>query len=127
MISVCLPDSYNLLYPSLFLLRREVAYHTTSYLSSHPPNQSESSVGNASALHYYRSQAICDFLWRIPSADTSLSERNIILPQSYEKYEIRQRNPVKNKIIPVISIRNVKQSGEFVELIRRLSCVGRWE
>jgi hypothetical protein len=34
---------------------------------------------------------------------------------------------VKNKIIPVISIRNVKQSGEFVELIRRLSCVGRWE
>ena len=112
---------------SIFLLRREVVYHTTPYLSSHPPGQSELSVGNASAPHSYRSQAVCDFLWRIPSADTSLSERNIILPQSYEKYEIRQQNSVKNKIIPVISIRNVKQSGEFVELIRRLSCVGRWE
>ena len=81
---------------SIFLLRREVVYHTTPYLSSHPPGQSELSVGNASAPHSYRSQAVCDFLWRIPSADTSLSERNIILPQSYEKYEIRQRNPVKN-------------------------------
>lgn len=58
---------------SIFLLRREVICRTTSYLSSYPPNQSESSVGNASALH---SQALCDFLWRIPSADTSLSERN---------------------------------------------------
>ena len=46
---------------SIFLLRREVVYHTTPYLSSHPPGQSE---------------AVCDFLWRIPSADTSLSERN---------------------------------------------------
>lgn len=61
---------------TLFLLRREVVYHTTPYLSSHPPGQSESSVGNASAPHSYRSQAVCDFLWRIPSADTSLSERN---------------------------------------------------
>nr|WP_278739589.1 hypothetical protein [Alistipes onderdonkii] len=60
----------------LFLLRREVVYHTTPYLSSHPPGQSELSVGNASAPHSYRSQAVCDFLWRIPSADTSLSERN---------------------------------------------------
>ena len=110
---------------SIFLLRREVVYHTTPYLSSHPPGQSELSVGNASAPHSYRSQAVCDFLWRIPSADTSLSERNIILPQSYEKYEIRQRNPVKNKIIPVISIRNVEPLIEFVEPIRRLSCVRR--
>ena len=69
-------DSYNQLYPLLFLLRREVVYHTTPYLSSHPPGQSELSVGNASAPHSYRSQAVCDFLWRIPSADTSLSERN---------------------------------------------------
>ena len=61
---------------SIFLLRREVVYHTTPYLSSHPPGQSELSVGNASAPHSYRSQAVCDFLWRIPSADTSLSERN---------------------------------------------------
>ena len=119
-------DSYNQLYPLLFLLRREVVYHTTPYLSSHPPGQSESSVGNASAPHSYRSQAVCDFLWRIPSADTSLSERNIILPQSYEKYEIRQRNPVKNKIIPVISVRNVEPLIEFVEPILRLSCVKRW-
>lgn len=119
-------DSYNQLYPLLFLLRREIVYHTTPYLSSHPPDQSESSVGNASAPHSYRSQAVCDFLWRIPSADTSLSERNIILPQSYEKYEIRQRNPVKNKIIPGISVRNVKPLVEFVEPIRRLSCVRRW-
>lgn len=110
---------------TLFLLRREVVYHTTPYLSSHPPGQSESSVGNASAPHSYRSQAVCDFLWRIPSADTSLSERNIILPQSYEKYEIRQRNPVKNKIIPVISVRNVEPLIEFVEPILRLSCVKR--
>ena len=110
---------------SIFLLRREVVYHTTPYLSSHPPDQSESSVGNASAPHSYRSQAVCDFLWRIPSADTSLSERNIILPQSYEKYEIRQRNPVKNKIIPVISVRNVEPLIEFVEPILRLSCVKR--
>ena len=110
-------DSYNQLYPLLFLLRREVVYHTTPYLSSHPPGQSELSVGNASAPHSYRSQAVCDFLWRIPSADTSLSERNIILPQSYEKYEIRQRNPVKNKIIPVISVRNVEPLIEFVEPI----------
>ena len=84
-------------------------------------DQSESSVGNASAPHSYRLQAVCDFLWRTPSADTSLSERNISLPQSYEKYEIRQRNPVKNKIIPVISIRNVEQLIEFVGLIQRLS------
>lgn len=119
-------DSYNQLYPLLFLLRREVVYHTTPYLSSHPPGQSELSVGNASAPHSYRSQAVCDFLWRIPSADTSLSERNIILPQSYEKYEIRQRNPVKNKIIPVISVRNVEPLIEFVEPILRLSCVRRW-
>ena len=118
-------DSYNQLYPLLFLLRREVVYHTTPYLSSHPPGQSELSVGNASAPHSYRSQAVCDFLWRIPSADTSLSERNIILPQSYEKYEIRQRNPVKNKIIPVISVRNVEPLIEFVEPILRLSCVRR--
>ena len=110
---------------SIFLLRREVVYHTTPYLSSHPPGQSELSVGNASAPHSYRSQAVCDFLWRIPSADTSLSERNIILPQSYEKYEIRQRNPVKNKIIPVISVRNVEPLIEFVEPILRLSCVRR--
>ena len=110
---------------SIFLLRREVVYHTTPYLSSHPPGQSELSVGNASAPHSYRSQAVCDFLWRIPSADTSLSERYIILPQSYEKYEIRQRNPVKNKIIPVISVRNVEPLIEFVEPILRLSCVRR--
>ena len=121
------PLNYITLRSSIFLLRREVVYHTTPYLSSHPPGQSELSVGNASAPHSYRSQAVCDFLGRIPSADTSLHERNISLPQSYEKYEIRQQNSVKNKIIPVISIRNVKQSGEFVELIRRLSCVGRWE
>ena len=127
MISVCLPDSYNLLYPSLFLLRREAVCFTTFYLSTLPINQSKSSIGNVSLLHFYRLQAVCDFLGRIPSADTSLHERNISLPQSYEKYEIRQQNSVKNKIIPVISIRNVKQSGEFVELIRRLSCVGRWE
>lgn len=44
-----------------------------------------------------------------------------------KKYVIRQQNSVKNKIIPAISIRNVVQSGEFVELIRRLSCAGRWE
>ena len=47
---------------SIFLLRREVVYHTTPYLSSHPPGQSELSVGNASAPHSYRSQAVCDFL-----------------------------------------------------------------
>ena len=51
---------------SIFLLRREVVYHTTPYLSSHPPGQSELSVGNASAPHSYRSQAVCDFLWWIP-------------------------------------------------------------
>ena len=112
---------------SIFLLRREVVCFTTFYLSTLPINQSKSSIGNVSLLHFYRLQAVCDFLGRIPSADTSLHERNISLPQSYEKYEIRQQNSVKNKIIPVISIRNVKQSGEFVELIRRLSCVGRWE
>jgi len=39
-----------------------------------------------------------DFLWHTPSVDTSLSERNITLLQSYKKYEIRQRNPMKNKI-----------------------------
>ena len=128
--SICFRSLFPLncitLRSSIFLLRREVVYHTTPYLSSHPPGQSELSVGNASAPHSYRSQAVCDFLWRIPSADTSLSERNIILPQSYEKYEIRQRNPVKNKIIPVISVRNVEPLIEFVEPILRLSCVRRW-
>ena len=78
--SICFRSLFPLncitLRSSIFLLRREVVYHTTPYLSSHPPNQSESSVGNASAPHSYRSQAVCDFLWRIPSADTSLSERN---------------------------------------------------
>ena len=127
--SICFRSLFPLncitLRSSIFLLRREVVYHTTPYLSSHPPGQSELSVGNASAPHSYRSQAVCDFLWRIPSADTSLSERNIILPQSYEKYEIRQRNPVKNKIIPVISVRNVEPLIEFVEPILRLSCVRR--
>ena len=78
--SICFRSLFPLncitLRSSIFLLRREVVYHTTPYLSSHPPGQSESSVGNASAPHSYRSQAVCDFLWRIPSADTSLSERN---------------------------------------------------
>ena len=110
---------------SIFLLRREAVCFTTFYLSTLPINQSKSSIGNVSLLHFYRLQAVCDFLGRIPSADTSLSERNIILPQSYEKYEIRQRNPVKNKIIPGISVRNVKPLVEFVEPIRRLSCVRR--
>ena len=78
--SICFRSLFPLncitLRSSIFLLRREVVYHTTPYLSSHPPGQSELSVGNASAPHSYRSQAVCDFLWRIPSADTSLSERN---------------------------------------------------
>ena len=78
--SICFRSLFPLncitLRSSIFLLRREVVYHTTPYLSSHPPGQSELSVGNASAPHSYRSQAVCDFLWRIPSADTSFSERN---------------------------------------------------
>ena len=114
------------MFVNISLAERSSLFHNI-FLSTLPINQSESSIENVSLLHFYRLQAVCDFLWRIPSADTSLHERNISLPQSYEKYEIRQQNSVKNKIIPVISIRNVKQSGEFVELIRRLSCVGRWE
>ena len=110
---------------SIFLLRREAVCFTTFYLSTLPINQSKSSIGNVSLLHFYRLQAVCDFLGRIPSADTSLHERNISLPQSYEKYEIRQQNSVKNKIIPVISVRNVEPLIEFVEPILRLSCVRR--
>lgn len=118
-----LPDIFPL---NTSLTERSTLFHNI-FLSTLPINQLKSSIENVSLLHFYRLQAVCDFLWRIPLADTSLFERNITLPQSYEKYEIRQQNSVKNKIIPVISIRNVKQSGEFVELIRRLSCVGRWE
>ena len=69
-------DSYNQLYPLLFLLRREAVCFTTFYLSTLPINQSKSSIGNVSLLHFYRLQAVCDFLGRIPSADTSLHERN---------------------------------------------------
>jgi hypothetical protein len=72
-----------------------------------------------SSIPQIRKKIFCSFY------ALSLSERNIILPQSYEKYEIRQRNPVKNKIIPVISVRNVEPLIEFVEPILRLSCVRR--
>ena len=61
---------------SIFLLRREAVCFTTFYLSTLPINQSKSSIGNVSLLHFYRLQAVCDFLGRIPSADTSLHERN---------------------------------------------------
>ena len=70
------PLNYITLCLSIFLLRREAVCFTTFYLSTLPINQSKSSIGNVSLLHFYRLQAVCDFLGRIPSADTSLHERN---------------------------------------------------
>ena len=78
--SICFRSLFPLncitLRSSIFLLRREAVCFTTFYLSTLPINQSKSSIGNVSLLHFYRLQAVCDFLGRIPSADTSLHERN---------------------------------------------------
>ena len=66
---------HNFALINISLAERSSLFHNI-FLSTLPINQSESSIENVSLLHFYRLQAVCDFLWRIPSADTSLSERN---------------------------------------------------
>ena len=116
-------DSYNQLYPLLFLLRREVVYHTTPYLSSHPPGQSELSVGNASAPHSYRSQAVCDFLWRIPSADTSLSERNSEMIGVYYQRRVRIHGGKLNGVMGVFMQVQGKRNRRVVVLLEGVMAV----
>ena len=72
------PLNYITLCLSIFLLRREAVCFTTFYLFvTLPINQSKSSSSETSLCSiFYRLQAVCDFLGRIPSADTSLHERN---------------------------------------------------
>ena len=66
---------HNFVFVNISLAERSSLFHNI-FLSTLPINQSESSIENVSLLHFYRLQAVCDFLWRIPSADTSLHERN---------------------------------------------------
>ena len=66
---------YNFASLNTSLTERSTLFHNI-FLSTLPINQLKSSIENVSLLHFYRLQAVCDFLWRIPLADTSLFERN---------------------------------------------------
>ena len=66
---------HNFALVNISLAERSSLFHNI-FLSTLPINQSKSSIENVSLLHFYRLQAVCDFLWRIPLADTSLFERN---------------------------------------------------